>query len=140
MVQKQEDQPIAGLEALKAPRRSDTERQGTRTQILAAAETMLERRGRPATSFEVLAEWARPGLVAASVALLVFAAALQFGPDRPSELQPVTLEDVLASGEAGDVPPLLVAINEPDADAVMAAALLANGNGGRVPEHSGEGQ
>lgn len=140
MAQEHDDQPIAGLEALKALRRSDAQRRGARARILAAAEPLLERRGRPATSFEVLAEWARPGLVAASVALLVFAAALQFGPDRSSELQPVTLADVLASGEAGDVPPLLVAINEPDANAVMAAALLDNGNGERVPEDSGEGQ
>jgi hypothetical protein len=140
MAPEYEDQPIDGLEALKALRRSDEQRQGARARILAAAEPLLEQRGCSATSFEVLAEWARPGLVAASVALLVFAAALQFGPERPSELQPVTLEDVLASGDAGDVPPLLVAINEPDADAVMAAALLENGNGGRVPEDSGEGQ
>ena len=140
MAPEYEDQPFDGLEALKAPRRSDEQRQRARASIMAAAEPLLEGRGRPATSFEVLAEWARPGLVAASVALLVFATALQFGPDRQSELQPLTLEDVLASGEAGDIPPLLLAINEPDADAVMAAALLENGNGGRLPEDSGEGQ
>jgi hypothetical protein len=140
MAPEHENQPIEGLDALRAPNRSEAQRQAAQARILAAAEPLLERRARPATSFEILAAWARPGLVAASVALLVFAAALQFGPDRSSEIQPVTLEDVLASGEAGDVPALLVAINEPDTDAVMAAALLQNGNGGRVPDDSGEGQ
>lgn len=139
MVQEYEDQPLNELEALKAPRRSDEQRQRTRQRIMAAAQPLLDRRGRPASSWEVLAAWARPGLVAASVALLVLAAALRFGPDRPLP-EPVALEDVLASGGQGQIPALLVAINEPDADAVMAAALLENGYGAQVPEQPGEGQ
>jgi hypothetical protein len=139
MVQGYEDQPLNELEALKAPRRSDEQRRSARQRIMAAAEPLLERRGHPATSFEVLAAWARPGLVAAGVALLILAGALKFGPERPIP-EPVTLEEVLASGEAGSVPSLLLAINEPDADAVLAAALLENGNGTRVPEDPGEGR
>ncbi len=139
MVQEYEDRPLNELEALKAPRRSDEQQHWARQRIMAAAEPLLDRRGRPASSLEVLAAWARPGLIAASVALLIFAAALQFGPDRRLP-EPVTLEEVLASGESGGVPYLLVAINEPDADAVLAAALLENGNGARVPKEAGEGR
>jgi hypothetical protein len=43
----------------------------------------------------------------------------------------VALHEVLASGEGGQVLALLVAINEPDAEAVVAAAFDREaGNGG----------
>ncbi|HSG81653.1 MAG TPA: hypothetical protein VLC48_05350 [Gemmatimonadota bacterium] len=124
-----DERPLTELEALRAPARSPEQRRHARERILAAAEPLLARRRAPTTSLEILAAWARPGLIAASVALLVFAAALRFGQQTP---EPVRLDEVLASGEAGQVPAFLVAINEPDADAVVAATLLENGNGRQV--------
>ena len=139
MVKEYEDQPIGELDALRAPSRSESQRRRARERILAAAEPLLRRRRRPVSSWEVLAAWARPGLIAASIVALILTAALQLGRGGVPALEPVALDDVLASGEAGRVPALLVAINEPDADAVMAVALLeANGNGHLLSDDLGE--
>ncbi len=119
---------IVELEHLRAPQRSESERRAARDRIRAAAEPLLARRRRPATSWDVLAAWARPGLVAASVAALLILGALQLrAPGQPS-LGATTEADVVAAAERGQLPTLLVARNEPDADALLAAALL-NGNG-----------
>lgn len=138
MVETGSDKPIEGLEALKAPRRSDARRRAANERILASAELPLARRRRPTTSWEILAAWGRPGLVAASVALAILAGSLQpwqAWQQEPS--QPVVLEEVIgAAGEAEGVPALLVAYGEPDFDAVAAAALLErNGNGSVIPNN-----
>jgi len=107
-----------------------------REGILAGAELLLARRRRTDSSLEVLAAWARPGLLAASIALAILAGAIQPWRGRPEEVsQPVALEDVLGGAGGPDgIPAMLVAINEPDADAVMAAAIVErNGNGGDLP-------
>ena len=139
MLEERDSLHIPEFESLKAPERSEEARLAARARILAAAEPALARRRAPSTSWEVLAAWARPGLVAASIALLVLAGTLQLaGPKQPSPA-PVALEDVLASGESGQVPAMLLAINEPDADALVAAALLEmNGNGSSVPAQINE--
>ncbi len=139
-----EERPIAGLDSLRAPRRTEAERRRARERILAAVEPLLARREHPATSWEVLAGWARPGLVAASVALLILAGALQSRHAAEPPPEPVALHEVLASGEGGQVLALLVAINEPDAEAVAAAAFdrEAGNGGGQLGNstNSGEGQ
>lgn len=138
MVEIGNDKPIEGLEALKAPRRSDAQRRGAVERILASAALPLARRRRPVSSFEVLAAWGRPGLVAASIALAILAGTLQpwrAWQQEPS--QPVVLEEVImGAGEADGVPAMLVAFTEPDLDAVAAAALLErNGNGSVIPDN-----
>jgi hypothetical protein len=142
MSEREEDLSIPELEALKAPRRSDIERRRSRQRILASAEPLLARRRRAGSSWEVLAAWARPGLVAASIVLAAFAAALNLrgGPATPVP-EPVPLEDVLATGTNGSVPALLVAMSEPDVDAVVAAALLdRNGGSGAPPQERLQGR
>lgn len=136
MSERHDESPIPELEALKAPLRSDIERRRARQRILASAEPMLARRGRTGSSWEVLAAWARPGLVAASIALAILAAALKLGGGTASPgPEPVGLEDVLVTGTNGSVPAVLVAVREPDVDAVVAAALVAsNGGGGALPQ------
>ncbi len=127
MPEPRDDRPIDGFELLSAPPRSDLERAAARRAILAAAAPLLARR-RPASSWDVLAGWARPGLVAASIALAVAVGALQLGPSRGGEPAPVALDEVLV-GEGGGAAALAMFIGtqEPDADAVMAAALLERG-------------
>ncbi len=127
MVNQREERPLDELGVLKAPPRSEERRRAARGRILAAAAPLLQRRRRPASYWEVLAGWARPGLAAASIALLLLAAALQFTGNGEETAAPVPLDEVLATSDAGRVPALLVAINEPDADAVVAAALTGNG-------------
>lgn len=124
MPEPRDDRPIDGFELLSAPPYSDLERAAARRAILTAAAPLLARR-RPRTSWDVLAGWARPGLVAASIALAVAVGALQLGPSRASEPAPLALDEVLV-GEGGGAAALamLVATQEPDADALMAAALL----------------
>jgi hypothetical protein len=136
MSERDDELPVPELAPLKAPGRSDIERRRARHRILAAAQPLLARRRRAASSWEVLAAWARPGLVAASIALAVLAAALRLGAGRASPApQPIPLDDVLATGANGSVPALLVAMREPDADAVVAAALLdRNGGSGALPQ------
>jgi hypothetical protein len=132
------DEPrIVELEALRAPRRDDAQMRRAKTRILAAAETLLARRRCPDTSWDILARWARPGLVAASIAALLLLAAYQLGGGDRGTRQPVALDEVLATSESGSVPEMLLAINEPDADAVLAAALRER-NGGS-PEDTPEG-
>lgn len=133
------DRPIEELEALRAPQRSAARRQAARERILASAELPLARRRQPTSSWEVLATWGRPGLVAASIALAIMAGSLQpwrAWQQEPS--QPVVLEDVIwGSGQTEGVPALLVAYSEPDFDAVAAAAILErNGNGSVIPENA----
>lgn len=132
MSEPDEERQIEGLEALKAPARSDMARQRAREGILAQAALLLARR-RARSSWEVLTAWARPGLIAASIALAFLLGTLR--PERPSPepaLPPVALEDVLRARNGSEpVPSLLVATVEPDADAVIEAALLdANSNEG----------
>ena len=132
----QDDGRIPELETLRAPPRSDADRRRMREGILAGAELLLARRRRTDSSWEVLAAWARPGLLAASIALAILAGAIQPWRGRPEEVSPpVALEDVLrGAGELDGIPAMLVAMNEPDADAVMAAAIVErNGNGGDLP-------
>ncbi|MGD2152253.1 MAG: hypothetical protein PVG79_03235 [Gemmatimonadales bacterium] len=138
MVKIGSDGPIEGLEALKAPQRSAAHRRAANERILASAELSLARRRRLASSWEVLAAWGRPGLVAASIALAILAASLQPWRAWQQEVaQPVVLEDAIRGVEVPEgVPAMLVAFSEPDFDAVAAAALLErNGNGGVTPEN-----
>lgn len=128
MVKGRDEERIPELDLLRAPQRSESQRLVVRQRIRAAAEPLLARRRRPATSWDFLAAWARPGLVAASVAALLILGGLQLRePSQPS-LSGAAEEEVLAAAERGQLPTLLVARNAPDADALLAAALL-NGNG-----------
>ena len=77
--------------------------------------------------------WARPGLVAASIALLVAAGALITGRLGQPVADPVTLDEVLAIGESGEAPALLVSMNAPDAEASAAAALMEGAPNGQAP-------
>ena len=55
----------------------------------------------------------------------------------------MALGEVLAFSEGGEMPALLVAVNEPDAEAVATAALMAGGGNNGSPQektNSGEGQ
>ena len=133
MSERDDELAVPELAPLKAPRRSDIERRRARDRIVAAAEPLLARRRRAVTFWEVLAAWARPGLLAASIALAVLAAALRLGAGSVSPApEPIPLDDVLATGANGSVPALLVAMREPDADAVVAAALLETNGGSRA--------
>jgi hypothetical protein len=137
MVDIEGDRPVEGLEALKAPHRSDARRRAVNERILASAALLLARRRKPTSSWEVLAAWGRPGLVAASIALAILAGSLRPWRAWQQEVaQPVVLEDViLGAGDPEGVPAMLVAFNEPDFDAVAAAALLErNGNVSVPPE------
>jgi hypothetical protein len=139
MVETGSDRPIVGLEALKAPQRSDAQRRAARERILASAELPLARRRQPTTSWEVLAAWGRPGLVAASIALAILAGSLQPWRAWQQEPSPPTeLEEVIrGAGESEGVPALLVAYSEPDFETVAAAALLErNGNGSVIPDNA----
>ena len=124
MAERHDDPPITEIEALRAPARSDATRRQLTERILAAAEPLLARRREPVSSWDVLAGWARPGLVAASIALLLAAGALLTGRMGQPPAEPVTLDEVLALSESGEVPALLVSLNEPDAEAFAAAALM----------------
>ena len=73
---------------------------------------------------DVLVGWARPGLVAASIAFFIAAGALLAGRISQPPAEPVTLHEVLALSESGEVPALLLSLNEPDAEAFAAAALM----------------
>ncbi len=128
MAEERENPRIKELELLRAPQRTDQARRAARDRIRAAAAPLLARRRRPATSWDVLAAWARPGLVAASVAALLILGGLQVRRLTQPRATTPTAAEVLAAGERGQLPTLLVARNEPDADALIAAALL-NGNG-----------
>jgi hypothetical protein len=138
MVETGSDKPIEGLEALKAPGRSDARRRAAKERILATAELPLARRRQPTSSWEILAAWGRPGLVAASIALAILAGSLrpwQAWQQEPS--QPAVLEEAIrGAGEPEGVPAMLVAYSEPDVEAVAAAALLErNGNGSVIPDN-----
>lgn len=137
MIDSGNDRPIEGFETLNAPRRSEAQRRAARDRILASAELPLARRRQPITSWEVLAAWGRPGLVAASVALAILAGSLRpWRVWQAAPSQPVALEEVMrGAGELEGVPEFLVAYSEPDLDAVAAAALLErNGNGSVIPD------
>jgi hypothetical protein len=138
MVEIGSDRPLEGLEALKAPQRSAAQRRAARERILASAELPLARRRQPTSSWDLLAAWGRPGLVAASIALAILAGSLQPWRAWQQEVsQPVVLEEVIrGAGGSEGVPAVLVAFSEPDFDAVAAAALLErNGNGSVIPEN-----
>jgi anti-sigma-K factor RskA len=126
MDEPRDDGRIEELEALRAPQRSDSERRRARERVLAGAEALLARRQRPASYWEVLAGWARPGLAAAAVALLLIAGAVQtWRTQQPADPQPAVLEDVLVqTAEGNGVAALLLASSEPDVDAIVAAGLL----------------
>lgn len=118
-----DDRPIEGLDQLRASPRSQLDRQRARRRILTAASPLLAKR-RPASSWDILAGWARPGLVAASIALAIAVGAVQLTNSRASRPAPVALDDVLV-GEGGGAAVLavLVGTQEPDVDAVLAAEL-----------------
>jgi hypothetical protein len=135
MVQPHDEQPLPELEGLKAPYRTEAVRRAARQRIVAAAEPLLARRQGTATSWEVLAAWARPGLVAATIALLVLAGGLELASQRRPSGEPVALEEVLVSTANGEGSALLLAAAEPDADALLGAALRArDGSGTPIPE------
>jgi hypothetical protein len=75
-----------------------------------------------------LAAWARPGLVAASIALAIAVGAVQLTPSGQREPAPVGLDEVLV-GESGGaaVFAVLVGTQEPDVEAVLAAELPERG-------------
>ncbi len=83
-----------------------------------------------------MAAWARPGLVAASVALLLLAGAVQLRPFAAQPAAPAAPEEMLAAAERGQLPTLLVAASEPDADAIVAAALLERNGLARPDDNS----
>ena len=123
MAELNEEPRVPQLEELRAPPRGEADRQRTRGRILDAAEPLLVRRALGPTSFDVLARWARPGLAAAAIATALLAGALW--RDRAPEPAAVAQIDavLLAAPESGPVPAILVASNEPNADAAVAAAL-----------------
>ena len=123
MPEPRDERPIEGLDQLRASPRSLLDRRRARHRILTAAKPLLARR-RPASSWDILAGWARPGLVAASVALAVALGAVQLTNDGASRPAPMALDDVLV-GEGGGAAVLavLVGTQEPDVEAVLAAEL-----------------
>lgn len=127
MKEPNEEPGIPQLDQLRAPPRDEADRQRTRRHILDAAEPLLLRRALGPTSFDVLARWARPGLAAAAIATALLAAALwrNRAPEPAPEPTAVAQIDavLLAAPESGPVPAILVALNEPNADAAIAAAL-----------------
>ena len=133
MAERHDDPPaIIEIAALRAPARTDAARRQATDRILAAAKPLLARRREPISSWDVLVGWARPGLVAASIAFFIAAGALLAGRISQPPAEPVTLHEVLALSESGEVPALLLSLNEPDAEAFAAAALMEgdpNGNG-----------
>lgn len=130
-----DDRPIDELDLLRAPRRSDLDQARAHRAILDAAAPLLARRRRPTTPWDVLAAWARPSLVAASIVLAIAVGALQLRTPRQLEPEPVLLDDVLvAESGAAAVLAVLVGNQEPDADAVMAAALIARNSESSAPD------
>lgn len=123
------ERPLRELELLRAPARDDSQRHALRARIASRAEALLAARARARSHWEVLAAWARPGLVAAVLATILVAGALQTWSSGQRPIAPLALDDMLSgAGQTDRVPALLVASREPDADAVVAAALLSNGN------------
>ncbi len=120
----QEEGRVPGLEALRAPPRSGAQRARTRDAILRRAAPLLGSR-RPASSWEVLADWARPGLAAAAAvaAVLIW---LPMGRVGVPEATRPGLDEVLEPGGEAGIPEVLVSANEPNLDAVLAAALGRN--------------
>ncbi|MGD8866644.1 MAG: hypothetical protein PVI01_03425 [Gemmatimonadales bacterium] len=123
MPEPRDEKPIDGLDWLRASPRSELDRRRARRRILAAASPLLAKR-RPASSWDILAGWARPGLVAASIALAIAVGAVQLTGSRESRPTPVALDDVLM-GEGGGAAVLAVLVGnqEPDVEAVLAAEL-----------------
>jgi hypothetical protein len=141
MAEQHDDPPaMIEIEALRAQARTDAARQELTARIMASAEPLLARRRQPPGSWDVLASWARPGLVAASIALLVAAGALVTGRSSVPAAEPVTLDEVLALGESGEAPALLVSLNEPDTEASAAAALMEGVPGADVLESVNRGE
>lgn len=136
MAHSDDDRRLEELDLLRAPTRGETARRSARERVLASAELPLARRRHVSSSWEVLAAWGRPGLVAASIVLAILAGTLQPWREWRDETQPVALSEVLRGAGASDaIPEMLVALAEPDADAVVAAALTErNGNGAGVPD------
>lgn len=120
-----EERPIEGLETLKAPPLSERGRRRLRERIVARAELALARRRRAPSYWDVLAEWARPGLAAAAIALAILAAALRLGGSgAEATTGPMALDDVLRqTGEEESVPAFLLTSREPDVFAVASAVL-----------------
>ncbi len=123
-----EDQFSEALRELRPPPPSWERRRRLREQILARAEALLSRRRRRTSHWEVLAGWARPGLVAAAILLALVTAAGQIGGsggERP--VAPVALDELLRqTAEHDSVPAMLLTSSEPDADAVVAAVFAGN--------------
>lgn len=123
MPEPRDDRPVEGLHQLRASPRGELDRRRARRRILTAARPLLAKR-RPASSWDILASWARPGLVAASIALAIAVGAVQLTPSRESRPAPVALDDVLVGqGGGAAVLAVLVGTQEPDVEAVLAAEL-----------------
>ena len=133
MAERHDDPPIKEIEALRAPARTGAVRRQLTDRILAAAEPLLAQRRQPISFWDVLVGWARPGLVAASIALIIAAGALLAARVSQPPIEPVGLDEVLALSESGEVPALLVSMNEPDAEAFAAAALMEGAPNGNAP-------
>lgn len=126
-----QERPLAELDSLKAPRWGGERASRVVAGILAAAEPLLRGRRPRTSSIEVLAGWARPGLIAAAVTLAVASAAsIYFSATRAAPAAPVALDDVLTGGPSGTLPTVLVASTAPDANAVIEVAFLE----GEVPQ------
>jgi anti-sigma-K factor RskA len=123
----EEEPRVEQLAGLRAPALTHETRQRLRKRILWRAAPLLARRRRLETWWDVLGRWARPGLVAAAASLALLAGAVRFASrSHPAPVAPVALEDVLRA-DSGDVrpPDWLLDSREPDATAVVEAALLA---------------
>lgn len=122
-MEERQEPRIDGLEALRAPERSPSERRRLEQRVVAAAAPLLARRRR-AAPWETLEVWARPGLVAAAAALALLIGAVRFAAPQPEPaLAPVALEEVLRPDEGADVPSWLLDTREPDATVMLESAL-----------------
>ncbi len=109
-------------DALRAALASADDPSFVRRVVAAAADADLPRSG-PGRSWEVLTEWARPGLIAAGlVAVAVLAAWIGFG--RPTTGVSEGLGDPLRPTVAAlPIPSAFAGSPEPDVEAVLAVAL-----------------
>lgn len=127
-MERHEQEPrIDELASLRAPTLSREVRDRLRERILWRATPLLARRRRLETWWDVLGRWARPGLVAAAASLALLAGGLELiSRSNRGHLAPVALEDALRAGPAELQPPdWLLDSREPDATAIVEAALLA---------------
>ena len=119
------EEPMVELEMLRARDQPAAARHRLVDRILDRAEPLLARRRRQPAWWDVLAEWARPGLVAASLFLALLIGAVRMGGAYYGAAPPsAALDEVLTAGTgSAAVPAWLVAANEPDVTAVLETAL-----------------